>query len=473
MNNLMVSKYLHYIPVGDGVYIGWNRFFPSIFVLNDAALRVLEDIDQKKTIEINENIDGFIKEAKKRRFLVEGENDSSREDFIRMANKKLDEMAEFAENFYRQGGDYDSLSIGNDICNLSCSYCIGGINGTQVRQCRYRKTTRHKKMAVIMDCIGQFFRRKIENGVTQTRVFFNGGEILADWPAIKTIIEEISTRYPGINVEYGINTNLTLLTEEIARFFNRCHFKVHISIDGYKEAHDKTRIYHNGKGSFDDIIRKVELYRKYNEADTLTDFQGTIDGVDEFQPEEVYAMEKYGFKQARLAPNLLNVPEADARKKAQLMGKFLELNSNRAFQVKELIFSRAKDRINLEQYQFKFNCVGLFARPQLDIFLNLTTLAVSHLCGYIKRAAVPLSDLQYDIYNPRLWKVSYGFVKERLETLLKDCMECPFLGICRGSCIMSGIDLNNRINKAACAYQKEIMEIYIKRSYRNRNRKKE
>jgi MoaA/NifB/PqqE/SkfB family radical SAM enzyme len=145
-------------------------------------------------------------------------------------------------------------------------------------------------------CRSIFFPEDPEGGPA-SKDFLKWGEILTDWPLIEKILRRITEKYPGIKIQYDINTNLTLLTEEIARFFNRHDFRVHTSIDGYREAHDKTRKYHNGKGSFDDIIKKVELFRKYNQNTGLAGFQGTIEFVDEFQPEQVYKMEQYWFFQ--------------------------------------------------------------------------------------------------------------------------------------------------------------------------------
>jgi radical SAM protein with 4Fe4S-binding SPASM domain len=476
MEDLKVSKYVHYLQVDKEIFIGWNRFFPSIFILNKAALELLDRIEKKTPIESNETISRFLKEAQKHKFLYDGEIDPSMEDFFTTAHRKLEEQDERAKDFYRKEEDYGALKIINEVCNLSCFYCVNKIetedDSSKSRCGGDKKMSLQQKMQIIDKCVDQFFYRKIKKGVSQTKIFFSGGEILADWPLVKKIVERISKNYPGIEVEYGMNTNLTLLTEEIAIFLNEHNFIVDISIDGYKEAHNRTRIYHNGKGSFDDIIKKVELYRKFNKEKSMVYFQGTIEYPDDFHPEEVYKMDRYGFIGARLAPNLLIGSEEDARKKAQLMGRFLELNSPGGFEVTELIFTKAKDKINQEEFQFSLNCHGLSVFPKPEIEINITTLSVSQICGFIKQAALPIEDIQYDIYNPKLWDISYGFIKNRMETVLRDCLECPLLGICLGGCILSGIDQGNRINKAACAYQKEIWEIYLKKVYQDRKKKK-
>ncbi|UCH93859.1 MAG: radical SAM protein [Candidatus Aminicenantes bacterium] len=471
---MKVSRYLHFLPVDKEMYIGWNRFFPSIFILNKSALELLDRIKKDKPIEANEEMERFFEELKKYRFLYEGDgNDPYKENFLNIVQQNIHELDCRAKDFYQLEEDYSELRLVNEECNLNCSYCVNHYGFPAPPAHTRVKKKLADKLRIINKCVDQFFSRKIKKGLQDAEISFNGGEILVDWPLVKKILQQISKKYPGINIKYQINTNLALLTEEMARFFKRHHFKVHISIDGYREAHNKTRKYHNGKGSFDDIIKKVERYRKINKKDSLVTFQGTIEYPDEFRPEEVYKMDKYGFVSARLAPNLLNVSEEDAKKKAILMGKFLELNSRYPFQVTELIFTKAKDKINQQEYQFSFNCRGLSGFHKLGIEINLSTLAASHLCGFIQQAALPMEKLRGDIYNPELWQVSYQFIKERMETVLKNCMECPLIGICVGGCILSGIDSRNRLNKAACVYQKEMWNIYVKKAYQDRKKKKE
>ena len=462
------AKHLHFLQVDENTYIGWNRFYPSIFILNDAALELLERIKNGEAVDSFEDVDLYLEELKKYKFLFDGDTDPSREDFIKSVKELLELPDRTAKEFYKQGKAYKELKLVIDECNLACPYCVNNYGKKPVGI----KKRNEEKLKIIYSCIDQFFNRLMETGEKEAKLFFNGGEILVEWELIKEIILRVEKKYSGMKIKYDMNTNLTLLTEEIARFFKEREFTIHISIDGYKAAHNRTRIYHNGKGSFDDVMRNVELYRKYNK-DGLTSFQGTIGYPDEFDPEEVYKLTEYGFVAARLAPNLLDEAEEDARKKARMMGKFLELNSQHSFNVQELIFTRLKEKVNQTQYKFNFNCRGLSALPNMGIEVNLSSLSVSHLCGFIPKAALPIEEVNYDIYNPKLWETSYTYIKERTESMLKNCMECELVGICAGGCIMFGLNKDNRINKAACAYQKEMWRIYVQKAYDDNKKEKE
>lgn len=482
---LKVSDYLCFIPVEESVNengekdlisIGWNRFYPSVFILNNQARHILDMIrigqfPETSTPDETKELNQFLEALKQYRFVYEGDSDPSRNDFIQMVEKALEEPARMAEEFYREKLDYKDLKIVSDECNLSCSYCINRYQNEPT--CQFlagnAKMKELDKLKLINRCIDQFMARKVSQGAEKVEIFFNGGEILLEWHTIKHIVQRLARKFKKIKAVYEMNTNLTLLTEEMARFFHEHEFKLHISIDGYRDSHNRTRKFRNGTGSFDTVIEKVKMFREIgeNKPHILSAYQGTLDFLDNFHPGEVYQMDQYGFNRARLAPNLLNTSEEDAIKKAHLMGQFLELNDRRTFQVMELIFNRCKDKINMEQYRFQFNCQGLSALPKLSLQINISTLGISHLCGFIPSATVHLPDLDYDIYHPKLWNTSYKFIAQRMQTVLDQCMECPLVAICVGGCILSGIDNQNQVNPAACAYQKEMWKIYIKKAYQD------
>ena len=104
MKNLNVSKYLHFLPVDKDISIGWNRYFPSIFILNDAALEVMERIKNNKLVEMNEEIEQYVNEFKKYKFLYEevGNSDPYRENFVRLVHQEVKRPDRNAREFYQQ-----------------------------------------------------------------------------------------------------------------------------------------------------------------------------------------------------------------------------------------------------------------------------------------------------------------------------------------------------------------------------------
>ena len=459
IESVNVSNNICILNVGEDSYIIWNRFYPSILKINKKAIDFIYSI-KKGEIKPKKGNQSFIDLLLKYKILYKGNSDPSRKNFRRSIHNQLIEINKNAEKFYGEERDYNKLVIVNDHCNLSCSYCIKSHKNPY----QLRVTSPGQRLEIVINCVDQFLQRKVKNNVNKTKISLNGGEILLNWKLIKEVIEWISKRY-DIEIEYSLTTNMTLMTEEIAKFLSGYNFKAYVSIDGYKEINEKTRVYKNGDGTFEDIIRGIEIFRKYNKYQ-IEGFQGTIDIANAFDPEKVYQMKDYGFNSARLAPNLLNTTTSDALKKAEIMGKFMELNPKNSFLVTETYFENMKKLINQDTYNFLFNCKGLCCYPELDLNLNISTLRLSHLCSYVPLGSLSYDELNGDIYNPALWKQSSAIIKGRIKALLDKCDQCDLIGICRGGCIYSGLDKENQVNEAACAYQEKIWELYVKNAYR-------
>jgi len=59
-----------------------------------------------------------------------------------------------------------------------------------------------------------------------------------------------------------IQTNATLIDDDLAKFFKDNDFIVSISLDGNRDSHNKNRYYHGFKGSFDKTMEGVNILRK-------------------------------------------------------------------------------------------------------------------------------------------------------------------------------------------------------------------
>jgi uncharacterized protein len=94
---------------------------------------------------------------------------------------------------------------------------------------------------------------------------FHGGEpLLCGIDFFKdfiTLAEDLLI--PEIIPVFAMQTNATLITEEWCEFFVEKGIMTSFSLDGYKEINDQNRVYHNGKGSFNDIVNGIQLVKKY------------------------------------------------------------------------------------------------------------------------------------------------------------------------------------------------------------------
>lgn len=66
----------------------------------------------------------------------------------------------------------------------------------------------------------------------------------------------------GKQITNFIQTNATLITPEWIRFFTENDFLVGVSLDGPREFHDRVRCHPTGKGSYDEVMKGIDLLRQ-------------------------------------------------------------------------------------------------------------------------------------------------------------------------------------------------------------------
>jgi len=138
-------------------------------------------------------------------------------------------------------------------CNLRCKYCFFAKQDR--RRSRVSTTTLETIVRKICDC----------NPKSKEIMFYwHGGEpLLAGIDFYKQAIEfQRKFKKPGQKIRNGLETNATLLNNKWADFFTKTGFGVGVSLDGPKEYHDVYRQYPNGKGSFDEVIKGVEILQR-------------------------------------------------------------------------------------------------------------------------------------------------------------------------------------------------------------------
>ncbi|MFB0554976.1 MAG: anaerobic sulfatase maturase [Phycisphaerae bacterium] len=86
-------------------------------------------------------------------------------------------------------------------------------------------------------------------------------------------VVELQKKYgsPGQEVGNSLQTNAILLNDEWCRLLHENKFLVGVSIDGPKEMHDYYRLDHSGSGTFDKVMRAIEMCKEHKvEFNTLT-----------------------------------------------------------------------------------------------------------------------------------------------------------------------------------------------------------
>ncbi len=164
-------------------------------------------------------------------------------------------------------------------CNLDCAYCFFLSKEMLYPGSRFRMAD---------ELLEAYIRQLIEaHTAPVVQVAWQGGEpTLMGLPFFERSIELVEKyRRPGMQVEYTIQTNGTLIDDDWAAFFKRHDFLVGISIDGPQAMHDAYRVDKGGQPTFDKVMRGLHCLQAHGvEYNTLT----TLHRANADHPVEVY-----------------------------------------------------------------------------------------------------------------------------------------------------------------------------------------
>lgn len=155
----------------------------------------------------------------------------------------------------------------SNSCNLACAYCY--VNAEK----------RGRKMN---EAVWKAFETKIKRIIDKSpnlrtlTLKLAGGEPLLTFKEWKIYIERIiayAREYP-IKINIQILTNGTIITPAILNFIEKYNVGVGLSIDGYESAHDETRHFHNGNGSFSKVIETLNILRRHGVMPYITTVVG-------------------------------------------------------------------------------------------------------------------------------------------------------------------------------------------------------
>lgn len=167
-------------------------------------------------------------------------------------------------NLQEIGHDLASLTLNiAHTCNLNCQYCFnyGGSYGRKAALMDFE--TAKNSIDFFLEHSGK--NKKLDLG-------FFGGEPMLNFDVIKSSVEYAIKMGKNARKEFlfGITTNGTILTDEMLEFLNHFGFFIIVSLDGPPDVNDKLRIYHNGHGSHDIVLRNLKRLSKSRNGEGFT-----------------------------------------------------------------------------------------------------------------------------------------------------------------------------------------------------------
>lgn len=141
-------------------------------------------------------------------------------------------------------------------CNLRCKYCF------YHDEMQNREKQNYGFMS--LDTLEEIVKKTLAYSEQQCDFIFQGGEpTLVGLDFYKKLLEfEQKYNVHNVKVMNSIQTNGYQLGEEWAEFFAANNFLVGVSLDGIKYTHDAYRENSEGKGSFGEIMKTLEMFDK-------------------------------------------------------------------------------------------------------------------------------------------------------------------------------------------------------------------
>lgn len=157
----------------------------------------------------------------------------------------------------RSDGGHPRLPVVTDLsldlsgaCNLGCVYCFE--NDIDSRLGSMTEDTMTASLDFLFSKAGDS---------PKVVLHFGSGEPLLRFAMLERVVAEAERRAAatGKAVGYELTTNATLVTPEIAAFLRDHGFNVRVSCDGPAPVHDRFRPLLGGKGSYEAVVRGLDL----------------------------------------------------------------------------------------------------------------------------------------------------------------------------------------------------------------------
>jgi len=144
-------------------------------------------------------------------------------------------------------------------CNMRCRYCFY-TDETENRSVPSMGLMSLETMKTLVD-------KALDFADGDCSFAFQGGEpSLAGLPFFQALTDYVK-KHPNpkkIRVHYSFQTNGYNLNEEWAKWFAENQVLVGISLDGPKEIHDRYRVDHAGKGTFNRVMATIQMFNKHH-----------------------------------------------------------------------------------------------------------------------------------------------------------------------------------------------------------------
>ncbi|WP_196599927.1 radical SAM/SPASM domain-containing protein [Pectinatus frisingensis] len=299
-------------------------------------------------------------------------------------------------------------------CNFACRYCYAAD---------------HDKQIMLAETAIKAVRLAAQSG-ERFVIQFSGGEPLLNFDCLKAVVQYATDN--KLLADLQLQTNASLLTDDIAVFLFKNKVAIGISMDGKPAMNDKLRLTSHGDGASNAILHGLEILKRNNIAVGLTCVV-TSENVSRLP--EVVDFSYYLGNIRKIGFDIL---------RGQGRGTALQPPpANELHQVMQLVYERAEQLAKLTGYRIIFA-----QKERVDLLACHAACEFGHCYAMNKQAA--FVDSAGDIYacsslvgNSEFYigNVDDGIDKSLLNKTsiaIKDymlfCRSCKDFKLCGGGC---------------------------------------
>lgn len=323
-------------------------------------------------------------------------------------------------------------------CNLACKYCFA-----ESRPSLLKEKATVELAELFIDRVAEY--RANTHALIPFIIEFTGGEPLMNFKIIRHTVEYAKREYKGLlNAEFVIQSNLTMLDNNILEFIREHKIGIGTSCDGFKAVHDNQRPFASGRGSHRVLEANMNKLRRFypeNSGSVITVI--TQESVDKMA-EIVLYLYLFGYRDINLRPMAeLGRGATGYRKKpfskSYVEGLFKVLNSTitpiyheTGYLIQENFLSRTFQHL-FHPYR-AFMCERspcgaarniCIVMPNGDVYpCNQSTDDKQLLLGNIKTST----------FNELLKNASAQMLTHRTLDRIEGCQDCIFRSWCGSPC---------------------------------------
>lgn len=236
-----ISNNTYFIQKNDKVFI-YNSVNGEKIVCSKTAAEVIGSIDSFYNMMDSSLINTLLEKG----IIKEEDEKKPNNDFL--VDKDLIHSGYFVSNL--------RLNVTTG-CNLRCKYCFENILDSY-------QNDKIMSWNIAKKSVDKFCELLIKNRKEKGSIQFFGGEPILNFEVVKKTIEYVEQKYMNrIEINFMINTNGILMTDDIAKYLKQHNVLVIISLDGVQEINDMERVDYFGKGSFNKVINGLRILALY------------------------------------------------------------------------------------------------------------------------------------------------------------------------------------------------------------------